>query len=147
MKFKVGPLTAVLWLFFLWLSVAFWSARFLGIRQQTIWLFYLGAHVITMLYVASKLEKKLTRIDPNTGLPVKVKLTFGRIAVIVMLGFLWALAYLAMYIYFPERLIGGFPGPFTTLVVPLLIILTVVESIWIGTNPPSPTNQSSESEL
>lgn len=131
MRIRLGPFSGVLWLFFLWMGMAFWVAGILGIRRQWFMWFYTTGHGIALYIVASRLEKKLTPTDPHSGLPLKVRLTAGRTAVLVTIAALWTAEYVILLLYFPQLITGTrFGGPFLVLCVPLLIVATILEAIW-----------------
>ena len=131
MRIKPGPFSGMLWLFFLWLVMAYWMAELLGIRRTSFMWLYMAGHGIALYIVGGKLEKRLTQTDPQSGLPLKVKLTAGRRGVLATIAILWATEYVVLLRYFPNHIAGeGVPGPFTLLCVPLLIVATILEAIW-----------------
>ena len=132
MTIRLGPFSAVLWIYFLWIAMAFWIADVLGIRRGPFMWLYMACHAIALNRVSITIEKELTPTDPDTGLSLKVKLTAGRKAVLATIAILWITEYVILLRYFPSYITGNeVPGgPFTVLVIPLLIVATIVEAIW-----------------
>jgi hypothetical protein len=128
MKIRFGPISSVLWLCFLWLSVAFWIAGLLGIRhRQPLMFIYNLAHWILLYFVAQRLEEKLAPVNPQTGEPVGINLTPPRKLVLVIVALLWIAEYIGIYVFAPHLLSDV---PFTILVVPLLVVVTIIEGLW-----------------
>jgi len=128
----MGPYSGVLWFLVLWLAVAFWVAELLEIRGTSWMWLYMCGHVIAIQFVGKSLEKRLTPTDPETGLPLRVKLTSGRRTVLIAIAVVWTMEWVALLRFYPFLLTGGLVpgGPFTLLCVPLLIVVTILEAIW-----------------
>lgn len=137
MRIMLGPFAAVAWLFYLWLFAAFWIADLLGIRRHRfIWIYTL-AHIVALIAVGNRLEKRLTPLDETTGKPLKVKLTSGRIAVMVVIAISWVVEYVILLTYFPNLLTeSGLATQVNLLILPLIVAVTVLETIWTRRTEP-----------
>jgi hypothetical protein len=131
MRIRLGPFSAVLWLLLLWLLAAFWIAHLLGIdRHRFMWV-YTALHGAALIAVGNRLERRLTRYDETTGKPLKVKFTSGRIAVMVVIAITWVIEYVILLTHFPRLLTGSAViTPILLLVLPLIIAVTVLETLW-----------------
>lgn len=132
MRIRLGPFSAVIWLYYLWLLAAFWIADLLGIRRHWFMWFYVAGHGIVLYVVGNWLEKKLMRTDSQlTRSPLHTKLTVGRLTVLVAIAVMWAVEYFVLLRYFPQLLTETrLAAPVILLCVPLLLAVTVLEAIW-----------------
>jgi hypothetical protein len=132
MKLRIGPYAAGAWTITVWVILAFWLGSVLRIPSGWPWWLYIALNAIPMGFVDRRLQERVSRAWFHNGLPIRLKLTPGRLLVVAIIALLWCIEYTGIFLYAPHLIVGGPVLVVVSLfwILPL-IVATILEISWL----------------